>query len=160
MLYLSRDPAKELFVTNKWRRAGARRDFPRGATKRRTLVKTSDVVGRAEKPLERVVVTLGTAAAIDVVADFALESVGHVEDHPDEVVRRDLDARGAHDAPLLIVPEDFLELAVERVGAGAKAHGIFHRHCGALRHVLEHEVRRVAEQGDAPSRPVFRRLAM
>src|SRR5688572_21822528 len=69
------------------------------------------VVRRREDPLQRVVVALRRAAAVHVVADLALEAVGHMEDHADQVVGRDLHARGADQALLLIRLEGLLEVA-------------------------------------------------
>ena len=46
------------------------------------------------------------------------------------------------------------------IGASAQAHRVLHRHRRALRHVLQHEVRGVAEQRDASLDPVVHRLAV
>src|SRR5262249_22226313 len=106
--------------------------FPRLRQNVAASPKAANVIRRGEQPLERMVITLGAAAAVDVVWALALEPVGHVEDHADEAVRRDLHARGAHDAPLLVLREDLFELAVERVRAGAEANSVLHRHRSAL----------------------------
>src|SRR3954467_8119623 len=105
IMYLFTRQDKEFFLLT---------NLPRGATKLRTLSKTSDVLRRGEQPLKRIVVTLCIAPAIDIVADLALEPVRHVEDHPAEGVRGDLHARGAHDAPLLVLLKYFFEFAIER----------------------------------------------
>jgi len=55
---------------------------------------------------------LGGPAAVDVVAHLALQAVGHVEDHADQAVGRDLHARRAHDPGLLIFSESGGKIAV------------------------------------------------
>jgi len=83
-----------------------------------------------------------------------------VEDHAHQLVRRDLHPGRPHDAPFLVFDKGFFKVAVGLVGAEPEAHRILHRHRGALRHVLQHEVRGVAEEGDAPAAPVVDRLAV
>jgi len=83
-----------------------------------------------------------------------------VEDHADQLVGGDLHAGGAHQPRLLVVLERLLEVAAGGVGAGAEADRVLHRHRRALRHVLQHEVRGVAEQRDAPLHPVVHWLAV
>ena len=112
-------------------------------------VEVAHVLRRAEYPLERVVVALGGAAAVHVVAHQALEAIGHVEDHADERVGGDLHARSAHDAHVLIFAERFSKIAAGLLGGDAERDRVLHGHRRALRHVLQHEVRRVAEQRDA-----------
>src|SRR6266850_5921286 len=133
-------------ITALWTARALSRILPAGLGPRhdagRLALELAHVVRRREDPLERVVVALGRAAAVDLVAHQALDAVGHVEDHADQAVRRDLHARGAREARLLVVDECFLEVAVGALGAEAEAHRVLHRHRGALRHVLQHEVRR------------------
>jgi hypothetical protein len=49
-------------------------------------------------------VLLDAPAAEHVVAHLALEAVGHVEDHADQLVGRDLHPRGADD-PLFLIAD-------------------------------------------------------
>ena len=76
-----------------------------GELEHRVACEVPHVVRRAEDPVQRVVVLLGAPAAEHVVAHLALEAVGHVEDHADQLVGGDLHARGADNALFLIVDE-------------------------------------------------------
>jgi hypothetical protein len=45
----------------------------------------------------------------------------------------------------LIVLKSFWKIPIDLIGAGGQAHRVLERHGGALRQVLEHEVRGVAQ---------------
>jgi aminocarboxymuconate-semialdehyde decarboxylase len=117
-----------------------------------------DVIRSAEHPVERVVPVGGGAGAVHVVAHHAGHAVGGVKDQPQQS-RGDLHARRAHQPRLLIFQECLWKIAVGRVGAHAQAHRILHRHGRALREVLQHEVRRIAEQRHRSVAPVIHRIA-
>src|SRR5207248_9648132 len=114
-------PAAGLVPLARWRTAARGRGA--GEPARRALcLELAHVIGRAEDPLERVVVALGRPAAKDVVAHMALQPVGDMEDLADEAVRGDLHARRAHQAPFLVVAEGAREISIRGIGADAQAH--------------------------------------
>src|SRR5207302_312790 len=98
------------------------------------------------------------AQAVHVVAHQAADAVGHVKDHAQEP-GGDLHARGAHQAGRLVLAEGRREIAAGFVGARGEADRVLQRHGGALREILQHEMRRVAEQRHRPGAPVVHRLA-
>jgi len=81
-----------------------------------------------------------------------------VEHHAHQA-RRNLHPGSSYESSFLIVLKSFWKIPIDLIGAGGQAHRVFERHGGALREVLEHEVRGVAQQRDRPLRPVLHRLA-
>ncbi|HWV90525.1 MAG TPA: hypothetical protein VNZ59_10605, partial [Burkholderiales bacterium] len=77
-----------------------------------------------------------------------------MEDHADQLVGRDLHACGADNSLFLITKKRLLKTPICRIRARAEAHRVLHRHRRPLRHVLQHEVRGVAQQRDASLDPV------
>src|ERR1700730_7272619 len=107
----------------------------------------------AVKPLHSVIGLLGRAAMQRVVAQLRRDAAGVIELAVDP--RHDLHASGAQIALLLVS----LERAGDVVGRFrdlvGEAHSVLARHAGALGEVLQHGVRGVAEQCDAPLGPVL-----
>ena len=86
--------------------------------------------------------------------------VGRVVDVLADGARLELDAGGAQEALLAVALERRLDLAGMARDHVREAHGVLHRHAGALREVLQHRVRGIAQERDAAVDPALDRVAV
>ena len=93
-----------------------------------------------------------------LVAQLAIDAAGVID--LAEHARHELHARGAQISQLLVFLERRLVVAAGRLDLVGEADRVFHRGVAALRQILKHRMRGVAEQRDAALGPVLDRRAV